>query len=115
MRARATRHPAASASAATASRRCGWLSLSASPFASLGTETASHWLVSCRAPRSSSRIAAAPLEAELSAEAAGSQSPTAMTATSLAPRASAPTASATAHAPNNSAAGIDRTGRTAPP
>eukprot|EP00965_Chrysotila_dentata_P001444 47223-Pleurochrysis_carterae.AAC.1 len=55
-------------------------------------------------------MAAAPLEAELSAAAAGSQSPTAMTAVGSTPCDAAPTASATAHAPNSSAVGIDRTG-----
>eukprot|EP00965_Chrysotila_dentata_P078216 2578602-Pleurochrysis_carterae.AAC.1 len=38
-----------------------------------------------------------------------------MTAVRRAPRASAPTASATAQAPNSFAAGIDRTGRVVPP
>eukprot|EP00965_Chrysotila_dentata_P196398 6177545-Pleurochrysis_carterae.AAC.1 len=37
-----------------------------------------------------------------------------MTAAGRAPRVSAPTASATAQAPNSSAAGIDRTGRVVP-
>eukprot|EP00965_Chrysotila_dentata_P017678 587629-Pleurochrysis_carterae.AAC.1 len=64
------RQPAASTSAATSPKRWGWLNLSASPFASLGTDTTNHWLVNSRAPRSSSRMAAAPLEAELSAAAA---------------------------------------------
>eukprot|EP00965_Chrysotila_dentata_P211501 6186500-Pleurochrysis_carterae.AAC.1 len=115
MRACADRQPAASASAATSLKKWGWLSLSASPFASLGTDTASHWLVSSCAPRRSSRMAAAPLEAELSAAAAGSQSPTAMTAVGRTPRDAVPTASATAHAPNSSAAGMDRTGGQASP
>eukprot|EP00965_Chrysotila_dentata_P142738 4717534-Pleurochrysis_carterae.AAC.1 len=60
-------------------------------------------------------MAAAPLEAELSAAAAGSQSPTAMTAVSASPRDASPTASATAHAPNNSAAGMDSRGRPSGP
>eukprot|EP00965_Chrysotila_dentata_P080634 2660719-Pleurochrysis_carterae.AAC.1 len=54
-------------------------------------------------------MAAAPLDAALSAEAAGSQSPTAITAVGRSARA-ALTASATAHAPNSSAAGMDSTG-----
>eukprot|EP00965_Chrysotila_dentata_P259258 6213495-Pleurochrysis_carterae.AAC.2 len=78
--ARRVGHPAAFASASTASISLGWLSLSASPLASRGTDTASHCVVSSRACRSSTRMAAAPLEAAFSAAAAGSQSPTAITA-----------------------------------
>eukprot|EP00965_Chrysotila_dentata_P171641 5664546-Pleurochrysis_carterae.AAC.1 len=63
MRARRARSPAASASRCTASSSAGWLNRSASTFASLGTETASHWCVSLLACASSARICAAPLDA----------------------------------------------------
>eukprot|EP00965_Chrysotila_dentata_P179633 5931636-Pleurochrysis_carterae.AAC.1 len=87
----------------------GWLRRSASTFASLGTDTANHCGVSCRARRRSSRMAAAPLDAAFSAAAAGSQSPTAIAAVGCLASAEL-TASATAHAPNSSAAGMDSTG-----
>eukprot|EP00965_Chrysotila_dentata_P106427 3515260-Pleurochrysis_carterae.AAC.1 len=51
-------------------------------------------------------MAAAPLDAALSAEAAGSQSPIAITAVGRSARA----ALTTAHAPSSSAAGMDSTG-----
>eukprot|EP00965_Chrysotila_dentata_P001990 65061-Pleurochrysis_carterae.AAC.2 len=75
-----TENPAFPASAATTSSKWGWLSRSASPLASLGTDTASHCGMSCRAALNSNRNAAAPLVAALSAAVAGPQSPTAMTA-----------------------------------
>eukprot|EP00965_Chrysotila_dentata_P108451 3581918-Pleurochrysis_carterae.AAC.1 len=52
------RNPAASASCRTASSSPEWLRRSASPLASLGTDTASHCAAVPRAPASSVRICA---------------------------------------------------------
>eukprot|EP00965_Chrysotila_dentata_P090008 2970537-Pleurochrysis_carterae.AAC.1 len=76
--------------------------------ASRGTDTASHCVVVRLACRRSVRIAAAPLDAAFRAAAAGSQSPTAMTARGVAVVAAA-TASTTAHVPKSSAAGMEST------
>eukprot|EP00965_Chrysotila_dentata_P239223 6202978-Pleurochrysis_carterae.AAC.1 len=75
MVARCVRRPAAVASPSTSPRRAGWLSLSASAFASRGTATASHCEVRSRAVPSSSRICAVLLVAAFTAAAAGWQSP----------------------------------------
>eukprot|EP00965_Chrysotila_dentata_P199091 6179174-Pleurochrysis_carterae.AAC.1 len=90
-RARRTRHPAAAASRCTSPSSSG------------------HWRVSRRACPRSVLICAAPLEAALMAAAAGSQSPTAITACGCS-RVAARIASATAHIPNISAAGMDSDG-----
>eukprot|EP00965_Chrysotila_dentata_P181039 5975925-Pleurochrysis_carterae.AAC.1 len=58
MRAECTCSPADRASCFTSSSRAGWLSLSASPFASQGAATASHCEARPRAPLSSARICA---------------------------------------------------------
>eukprot|EP00965_Chrysotila_dentata_P113535 3751815-Pleurochrysis_carterae.AAC.1 len=89
MRATCTRIPASSASRRTASSSSGWLKRSASPFASLGTDTASHCAEVPLAPASSARICARGLVADSIAAAAGSQSPMATTVRGRTPRASA--------------------------
>eukprot|EP00965_Chrysotila_dentata_P019516 648913-Pleurochrysis_carterae.AAC.1 len=73
------RSPAASASCLTACSWSGWLKRSASPFASRGTDTASHCAVVPHAPASSTRICALGLVAESIAAVTGSQSPMAIT------------------------------------
>eukprot|EP00965_Chrysotila_dentata_P121269 4009557-Pleurochrysis_carterae.AAC.2 len=109
-----TSRPATLASASTSPSRSGWPRRSASPSASRGTDTPIHCDVSARAPLSSLRICGRGLVAASSAAAAGSQSPTAITALGLSPRATA-TASATAQHPNSSAAGmLDRVGSGVP-
>eukprot|EP00965_Chrysotila_dentata_P152138 5027245-Pleurochrysis_carterae.AAC.1 len=72
--------PASLASASTSAWCRGWLSLSASPFASLGTANANHCVVSDRAPASMARICATPLDAAFTAAAAGWQLPSDTTA-----------------------------------
>eukprot|EP00965_Chrysotila_dentata_P246548 6207225-Pleurochrysis_carterae.AAC.1 len=74
------RSAAASVYATTAASWAGWLSTSASVFASRATDTASQCGVSARAPANSVRIWRARLVAVLRTPAAGSQSPTAITA-----------------------------------
>eukprot|EP00965_Chrysotila_dentata_P112180 3708495-Pleurochrysis_carterae.AAC.1 len=64
------RSPAASASCRTASNSSGWLRRSASPLASLGTDTAIHCAAVPRVPVSSTRICAFGLVAASSAAAA---------------------------------------------
>eukprot|EP00965_Chrysotila_dentata_P168734 5572562-Pleurochrysis_carterae.AAC.1 len=63
MAASMTSSPAARASAATAVACAGWLSRSASPFASHGTATASHCGISVRIARTNARIWGTPLVA----------------------------------------------------
>eukprot|EP00965_Chrysotila_dentata_P006180 201708-Pleurochrysis_carterae.AAC.1 len=53
MAASTTSSPATLASAFTPSACAGWLRRSASPFASRGTATASHWVASVRIARTS--------------------------------------------------------------
>ena len=98
---------AARASASTAPSSAGWLRRSASRFHSRGSETPSHCLTRTRADASSEEICGTPLEAASSASAAGSQSPTAMTARC---GFEAAAASATAHVDQSSAAGIESAG-----
>eukprot|EP00965_Chrysotila_dentata_P238708 6202673-Pleurochrysis_carterae.AAC.2 len=105
--------PAAVASASTSRSMQGWLSRSASTFVSRGTDTPGHCPGRRRAARSSVRIGASALVAAFSAAAAGSQSPTAITARRARARA-VTTASATAQLPKSSAAGMDRRGSSSP-
>eukprot|EP00965_Chrysotila_dentata_P176150 5816266-Pleurochrysis_carterae.AAC.1 len=106
MRTVCTRSPAPRASCSTSASRAGWLSLSASSFASRGAATASHCDVRPCTPPSSARICAVPLVAAFTAAAAGWQSPIDMTAAGL--RAVADAAAwATAQMPKSSAAGFE--------